>query len=103
MVVEKVIMNRKHALEILKACRSELLTRYKVREISLFGSFARDAQSKISDVDVLVDFSPDASFFDLVRLALYLEEKLGRHVDVIPQDALRTEIRDAVMRERVLV
>jgi len=96
-------MNRADALKTLKSCRSELTTRYQVRELYLFGSFARDAQSNASDVDMLVDFAPDASFFDLVRLALYLEEKLERHVDVIPQDTLRSEIRDTVMRERVLV
>jgi uncharacterized protein len=96
-------MNREDVLKILKAYRSELVTRYKVRELSLFGSFARDTQSNASDVDVLVDLASDASFFDLVRLALYLEDKLERHVDVIPQDTLRAEIRDTVMRERVLV
>ncbi|MEW5719444.1 MAG: nucleotidyltransferase family protein [Chloroflexota bacterium] len=96
-------MNREDILKTLKAHRSELRAHYKVRELSLFGSFARDAQSPASDVDVLVDFATDASFFDLVRLALYLEEKLGRPVDVIPQDTLRAELRDTVMRERVLV
>jgi predicted nucleotidyltransferase len=96
-------MHREHALKILKDCRSELTTHYKVRELGLFGSFARNDQSNASDVDVLVDFTSDASFFDLVRLALYLEEKLERHVDVIPLDSLRAEIRDTVMRERVLV
>ncbi len=96
-------MNRQDVLNTLKAHRSELTARYKVRELSLFGSFARDTQSDASDVDVLVDFTADASFFDLVRLALYLEEKLGRPVDVIPQDTLRAEIRDVVMRERVPV
>jgi predicted nucleotidyltransferase len=94
-------MNREDILKTLKAYRSELTAHYKVRELSLFGSFARDAQSTASDVDVLVDFAADASFFDLVRLALYLEEKLERPVDVIPQDTLRAEIRDTVMRERV--
>jgi hypothetical protein len=96
-------MNREEILKTLKAYRSELTARYKVRELYLFGSFARDAQSPASDVDVLVDFTTDASFFDLVRLALYLEEKLERPVDVIPQDTLRAEIRDTVLRERVVV
>jgi uncharacterized protein len=96
-------MNRETALKILKAYRSELTTQFKVRELSLFGSFARDAQSNASDVDVLVEFTTDASFFDLVRLALYLEDKLQRRVDVITKDTLRAEIRDTVMRERVLV
>ena len=96
-------MNREDILTILKVNRPELGAHYKVRELALFGSFARADQSSTSDVDVLVDFAPDASFFDLVRLALYLEEKLGRSADVIPQDTLRAEIRDTVMRERVLV
>jgi uncharacterized protein len=96
-------MNREDVLKTLKAHRAELTAHYKVRDLSLFGSFARDAQSNASDVDVLVDFAADASFFDLVQLALYLEQKLGRSVDVIPQDTLRAEIRDTVMRERVLV
>lgn len=94
-------MNQEDVLKTLKAHRHELITRYKVRELSLFGSFARDAQSTASDVDVLVDFTADASFFDLVRLALFLEEKLGRPVDVIPQDTLRAELRETVLRERV--
>jgi predicted nucleotidyltransferase len=96
-------MNRENVLEKLRAYRSELTTQYKVRELCLFGSFVHDAQSDASDVDVLVDFASDASFFDLVRLALYLEDKLQRRVDIITKDTLRAEIRDTVMRERVLV
>ena len=51
--------------------------------------------------DVLVDFADDADLFDLVGLGLFLEEKLGRKVDVVPRRALRKELRDRVLKEVV--
>jgi predicted nucleotidyltransferase len=96
-------MNQHEILRTLHALRSDLEERYKVEEISLFGSFVRGQQTEMSDVDVLVEFAPDATFFDLVRLANFLEETLHRHVDVIPKESLRPEIREVVLRERVLV
>lgn len=98
-----ISMNQQEILRTLEPLRSDLEARYKVKEISLFGSFVRGQQTDASDVDVLVEFAPNATFFDLVRLAMFLEEILQRHVDVIPKDSLRAEIRDAVLRERVLV
>jgi len=77
------------------------LTKYKVREISVFGSVVRGEQNKESDIDVLVDFQEDADLLDLVGLGLFLEERLGRKVDVVPRKALRKEIRDAVLHEVV--
>ena len=96
-------MNRQQILQTLEALRSDLKARYKVEEISLFGSFVRGEQTDLSDVDVLVQFALDASFFDLVRLGMFLEETLGRKVDIVPKDSLRSELREAVLRERVLV
>ncbi len=98
-----MMMNQQELLSRLGELRSDLEARYKVKEISIFGSFVRGQQTDVSDVDVLVEFAPDATFFDLVRLALFLEETLQRQVDVIPKDSLRPEIRDMVLRERVLV
>jgi len=61
----------------------------------------RGEQNKESDIDVLVDFQEDADLLDLVGLGLFLEERLGRKVDVVPRKALRKEIRDAVLHEVV--
>jgi len=96
-------MSKQEILKTLLQIKPQLETKFKVTEISLFGSFVRGEQKDASDVDVLVEFNPDASFFDLVRLGIFLEEKFGRPVDVIPQESLRAEIRDAVLRERVTV
>ncbi len=77
------------------------LTKYKVREIGVFGSVVRGEQNKDSDIDILVDFQEDADLLDMVGLGLFLEERLGRKVDVVPRRALRKEIRDSVLHEVV--
>ena len=93
-------MNDKAQLvSILRPLKSEIRSRYRVRDIGLFGSVVRGQHTSRSDVDVLVDFEPNATLFDLSGLALFLEEKLGRRVDVVPRRALRAELREAVLRE----
>ena len=94
-------MNKEDILVKLGVLKPEMATRYKVREIGLFGSFVRREQDGASDVDVLVDFEEGADLFDLVGLALFLEEELQREVDVVPKRALRTELRETVLREVV--
>lgn len=85
----------------LKELRPMIAARYKAKEIGLFGSFVRGEQSATSDIDVLVEFEEEADLFDLVGLALRLEEELQRKVDVIPKRALREELRESVLQQVV--
>jgi predicted nucleotidyltransferase len=94
---------KEEILSVLRDVKGEIRTSYKVKEIGVFGSFVRGEQHETSDIDVLVDFANDASLFDLVGLALFLEETLQNKVDVVPMDALRAEIRQSVLQERVMV
>lgn len=93
--------NRDEILDLLKSLKSDLTTRYKVRNIGVFGSFARKEARADSDVDILVDFNDGADLFDLVELSEYLEEKIGRHVDLATPRALRPEIREGIYRDVV--
>jgi hypothetical protein len=93
--------NRDEILSLLKSLKSDLTTRYKVRNIGVFGSFARKEARADSDVDILVDFNDGADLFDLVELSEYLEEKIGRHVDLATPRALRPEIREGIYRDVV--
>jgi hypothetical protein len=81
--------------------KSDLTSRYKVRRIGVFGSYARKEARQDSDVDILVDFHPGADLFDLVDLSLYLEEKIGKKVDLATPGALRQEMREHVLRDVV--
>ncbi len=94
---------KEEIMEKLKALKPELQAHYKVRELGLFGSFVRGEQRETSDIDILVDFTEDASLFDLVRLADFLEEKLRRRVDIVTKDSLRVELRESVLRETVTI
>lgn len=81
----------------------ELAARYRVRGLGLFGSFARGEAKGSSDIDLIVEFEEGADLFDLVGLSLYLEEKLGRVVDVVPKNAVREELSREIFGETLSV
>ncbi len=62
-----------------------LCRRWKIRELSLFGSLARGEAGPDSDVDLLVEYEPDAdwSLFDTAQLRTELAELFGRPVDLV--------------------
>jgi predicted nucleotidyltransferase len=94
-------MNTEKLLAKLRKLKPFVATRYKAKEIGLFGSFVRGDQGAGSDIDVLVDFEEGADLFDLMGLSLYLEESLNLKVDVVPKRALRKELQESVLREVV--
>lgn len=69
--------------------------------LALFGSTVRGTARPDSDVDVLIDIAPDVSFslVDLVSVKDFLEDSLGRKVDVVTREGLDPAIRDRVIRE----
>jgi predicted nucleotidyltransferase len=87
-------------MDLLRPLKAELAVRYRVRELALFGSLARQEQGPTSDVDLLVDFAEGAT---LVGLGLFLEEKIGFPVDIVPRRALRREIQDEALNQAVPV
>jgi predicted nucleotidyltransferase len=65
--------------------------KWKIREFALFGSVLRDDFRPDSDVDVLVEFEPDARFtlFDFVHMQDELGQMFGRKVDLVEKAAVR--------------
>jgi len=88
---------------ILASSKDELRKRYKVRELGIFGSYARGKQKKSSDVDILVKFNPNATLFDFVGLGNYLEEKLKLKVDVVSENGIRPELKSSIVKDVVRV
>jgi uncharacterized protein len=74
---------------------ADFCRRWKVTELSFFGSVMRDDFRPDSDVDVLVTFDPDAgwSLFDLVTMQEELASIVGRKVDLLEEAALRNPYR----------
>ena len=73
------------------------------RNPRVFGSVARFEASKSSDIDLLVDFDPEATVYDHVGLAQELEELFLRRVDVVDPRGLHWLIRAQVLFEAVAV
>ncbi|HUV63229.1 MAG TPA: nucleotidyltransferase family protein [Sedimentisphaerales bacterium] len=74
---------------------AELCRKWKVTELSFFGSILRDDFGPNSDIDVLVVFQPDApwSLWDLMEMKEQLETLFGRPVDLVEKEALRNPWR----------
>jgi predicted nucleotidyltransferase len=77
--------------------------RWKVRELSLFGSAVRADFRPDSDVDILVSFAPEAtwSYWDLVDARAELRDIFGRDVDLVEERSLRNPFRRrAILRDK---
>lgn len=68
----------------------DICSRFKVKELSLFGSAIGEGLRPDSDVDLLVEFEPDAtpSLFDMVELREEFMTLFGREVDLVSKEAL---------------
>ncbi len=88
--------------EVIRQHRQELEERFKVKDIAIFGSFARGEQGKESDVDILVEFKEPVGFL-FIHLADFLEEILQREVDLITKDAIKPNRRKYIMEDLVYV
>ena len=99
----KAQKNIEEIISTLNSFREIIRKEYKAEVIGLFGSYVRGEQKETSDIDVIVKFLDDASLFDLVGLADFLEEKLSIKVDIVPIDTIRTEIKEDILREAVYI
>lgn len=86
-------------LQLLTASKPELARRFGVTRLALFGSTARDAARADSDIDVLVAFDGPATSARYFGVQFYLEDLLGRPVDLVTEKALRPELRPYIERE----
>jgi predicted nucleotidyltransferase len=96
-------MDRQHTLELLRRCKPELRARFGVTRLALFGSTARDTANSGSDVDILVAFDGPATSKRYFGVQFYLEDLLGRPVDLVTEKARRPELRPFIDQEMINV
>jgi uncharacterized protein len=94
----KIIITLKENIDLLK--------KYHVKKIGLFGSYVRGEQTKKSDIDLLVEFDEDSfgknyfGYFDSVTsLAADLQNIFKDYVDLITPDMLSPYFADSVFKE----
>ena len=96
-------MDRTQVHELLTHYKPMLADRYNVTSLALFGSTARDAAGPESDIDILVSFDGPATSDRYFGLQFFLEDLLGRPIDLVTNKALRAELRPFIERDAVYV
>jgi uncharacterized protein len=96
-------MKKKLAIIIKKIedMKPELISRFHISQLSLFGSFVRGEETPQSDLDVLVSFSIMPSLFEFVDLQIYLSESLNIKVDLVIQEDLKPFISKNILTEKI--
>lgn len=82
-----------------------LLKTYGVEEIGVFGSFARgdnDANSDI-DISIVLNRKVPVGLFEFARMKFYLEDSLGKKVDLVIKSGIKPLIRDRILSQLIIV
>jgi predicted nucleotidyltransferase len=95
-------MKLDETIKILKE-NQDVLQKYFVKDLYIFGSFARNEVREMSDIDILVDFEPDAriGIFEFIRLKRDLSDLLHCEVDLATRDSLHKALRKDILNEAV--
>lgn len=89
--------------QIISQHKKYLAQEYSIRQIGIFGSYVRNAPSKDSDVDILVEFEKPVGLIKFIRLENYLSDIIGVKVDLVTKKALKPHIGKTVLEELVNV
>lgn len=90
-------LTAEHIIKLLDQ-HAERLRELGALKIGLFGSVVRGEGVSGSDIDLLVTLA-DSSFDTYCDVLFYLEDLLGRKVDLVPEDSVRPELRPHILAE----
>jgi predicted nucleotidyltransferase len=93
------VATKEDVLATLKEHQKEIEA-FGVRRFGFFGSFVREQPTEQSDIDLLVEFEPGQKTFDnYMHLAFFLEDILGRKVDLVTAESLSPYIGPHILKE----
>ena len=87
---------------ILHQLKPELVEKYHISSIGLFGSVVRDDFSDLSDIDIIVDFSQPIGI-EFIELADYIESKLDKNIDLVSKKGIKQKYLQAIESEIIYV
>ena len=94
----------KSLIEIQQTLRQylpEVRQKYHIRQLGIFGSFVRGEQTEKSDLDLLIEFEPNARFglLTFCQLENEISELLHCKVDLVMKDSLNPRIGKQILQE----
>jgi hypothetical protein len=100
--IETIMKDINEIKELLQKNKTDLMNRYNLRSIALFGSITRNEATEKSDIDILVDFEKPIGL-EFVILADELEEILGVKVDLVTPNAIKPKVFEYIKRDLLYV
>lgn len=97
------MMKPSEALRINREAIRRVVEAHRARNARVFGSVAHGDDTDDSDLDILIDPTPETTLFDIGAIRHELRTLLGVPVDVLTPKALPDRFRDAVLAEAVPV
>jgi uncharacterized protein len=94
-------MRPSEALRTHRAEIRQIVASHHATNVRVFGSSARDEDDEESDLDLLIDGTPELSLLDIAQMQLRLEALLGVPVDVCTPTDLPERVRARVIVEAV--
>lgn len=94
-------MKPSDALRFNRAAIRQVVEAHRASNVRVFGSVAHGNDTNNSDLDILIDPTPEKSLFDIGAIRHELRELLGVPVDVSTPMALPDNVREAVLAEAV--
>jgi uncharacterized protein len=87
----------------LKENKPFLSEHFYCNEIGIFGSFARNEQNENSDIDILVEFSPNVPDLFKVEAELkkFLQNKFNRDIDICAKKWIKPIFKPLVLKDAI--
>ena len=95
-------MDKESITEALKANKLDLLNRYHLTSIGIFGSFTREDFREDSDIDILFDYDQPIGI-EFIDLADDLEKILKRKVDFVSKNGIKPKYLDEIQKDLIYV
>jgi len=96
-------MQKNDILDYLKSYKKQLLKKYNIKRIILFGSFAKDTQNDKSDIDIAVEIE-NPNFYILFEIKEELEKKFKRKVDIVRlRKKMNRYLKNRIQQEGIIV
>lgn len=100
-----IMVSRKEILDFLSENKDHFRDQYHIVKIGLFGSYARNEQTMLSDIDLVVEFEENTqNLYDLKRaFKEFIREKLNIEVDIAREKYLKPRYKKSIIKETYYV
>ena len=96
------MIDKENITNILKANKLDLLARYHLKSIGIFGSFTREDFKDDSDIDILIDYEQPIGI-EFIDLAEELEKILNLKVDLVSKNGIKPKYLEEIQKDLVYV